>query len=111
MTTFSYSPDFGATATFTPTVKSSKFGDGYQQRQAYGINNIVESWNLKFTVREDTDANAILAFFVAAGGVTTFDWTNPNGDTGKYICSSWSPIREVALRKSISATFERAYEP
>lgn len=111
MSTFTYVPDFTATGTTKPTVRKSKFGDGYEQRQAFGINQNQISWDLKFTQREDADADAIIDFLDTAGGVDSFDWTPPAGDAGKYVCSEWSYTVEVANRKSINARFDLVYEP
>jgi phage-related protein len=38
MATFSYTPDFGATKKSQPAVRTAKFGDGYEQRVQFGIN-------------------------------------------------------------------------
>ena len=111
MSTFTYVPDFGANGTTKPDIRKSNFGDGYEQRQAFGINSQVISWNLDFNLREDAEADLILAFFETAAAVDSFDWTPPAGDAGKYVCTEWSYTVEVANRKSISAKFEKVYEP
>lgn len=111
MTTFNYKLDYGVQSEVTPNIRIAKFGDGYEQRQAFGINSLKESWDVKFSLRENTEADAILLFFKTAGGVDSFDWTTPAGDTGKYVCRTWNFIIELANRKTISAKFERVYEP
>lgn len=111
MSTFTYKPDFGATGDSSVTTRVAKLGDGYEQRQNFGINPIKESWSLKFSMREDAEANAILGFFETAKAVDSFDWTPPYGVAGKFLCRTWSYSIEVAGRKSISAAFDRVYEP
>ena len=111
MAVFSYTPDFGAQMGTKPTVRTVKFGDGFEQRQAFGINSLQEEWDLDFTLREDLEADAILLFFETAGAVDSFDWTPPYGDAGKYVCTDWSHTIEVANRKNISAKFKKVFEP
>ena len=37
------SPDFGASKSSAPAVRVTKFGDGYEQRVTFGINQILQS--------------------------------------------------------------------
>lgn len=111
MSVFTYIPAQGAKARITPVIRQAGFGDGYKQRQAEGINSFTEEWDLDFPLRETAVADAILAFFVAAGGVDSFEWTNPDGVTAKYVCKTWDHAVLNANRKSVTATFERTYEP
>lgn len=110
MSTFTYTASYGAAVTQTPEVRAMRFGDGYEQRASFGINNQPRVWQLDFRGRDDTDANAIIAFFVAANGVDNFDWTPPYGAAGKWICRSW--IRSVVSNgaSDISATFEEVFD-
>jgi len=110
MATFTYTASYGASATQSPRVRMIRFGDGYEQRASFGINTDARTWNLDFRGRDDTDANAIIAFFEARAAVESFDWTPPYGAAGKWICRSWS--RSVASdgANDISATFEEVFE-
>lgn len=110
MATFTYVPEFGAVVNKKPTVRSAKFGDGYEQRLAFGINTNPQSWNLSFSMREDTEADLIDAFLTARAGVEAFDWTPPNGSAGKYICREWSRTLEKYNLSSIQATFEQVFD-
>lgn len=110
MATFSYTPEFGALVTKKPSVRSVKFGDGYEQRLSYGINTNPQVWNVTFSMREDTEANAIDAFLAARNGVDSFDWTPPNGTAGKYICREWSRTLEKYNLSTIQASFEQVFD-
>lgn len=110
MATFSYTPSYGGTVSHAPTVRFVQFGDGYEQRQSFGINNDKRIWNLDFRGRNDTDANAIVAFFEARAAVDSFDWSPPYGDAGKWICRSWSRSVTSNGLTDISATFEEVFE-
>lgn len=111
MSTFSYTPDFFAQKKIKPEVLVVKF-QGYEQRQAFGINTQVKMWNLSFKMRENSEADAIEAFLIARNGVESFDWTEPYGSTvERWVCREWSRTVEKATRSTISCTFEIVYEP
>lgn len=111
MATFTYTPDFGATKKNKPSVKVAKFGDGYEQRLAYGVNTNPQEWSLSFANRTDTEASAIDAFLTARGAVESFDWTPYGGTAGKYVCREWSRSLDSYNRNTIQATFIQVFEP
>lgn len=112
MTTFTWTPDFGAKAAYKPKVRKAQFGDGYQQRQADGINTRADTWDLQFQARDDSETAAILAFLEARAGVEAFDWTPPNELTAiRVVCSEWNKTLDRANLNSVSAQFIRVYEP
>ena len=111
MATFTFTPDFGASASIKPAVRSVSFGDGYAQRLAYGINTQPQSWSLNFTVRDADETAAIDAFLVEAGGKDWFYWTPPNTLVPlKFICSEWTRTIDNAVYSSISATFDQVFD-
>lgn len=110
MATFTYTPEFGAAVTHKPTVRAVKFGDGYEQRLAYGINTNPRVWDLRFASRSNTEADAILAFLEARGAVESFDWTPPSGSAGKWICREWSRTMDRYNLNTVQAKFEEVFE-
>ena len=44
-------PDKGLARSSKPIIHLAKFGDGYEQRLANGINNLVESYSIAFNNR------------------------------------------------------------
>lgn len=80
MTTFNYLPDWSAEVTHDPVINKIQFGDGYQQREAVGINNDLASWSVKFE-RSPEEANTIYEFLKARGGVEAFNWVDPFGSS------------------------------
>tara|TARA_R100001510_G_scaffold8565_1_gene6590 strand:- start:752 stop:1090 length:339 start_codon:yes stop_codon:yes gene_type:complete len=111
MTTFpSITPTYGTRKTNNPKVRITQFGDGYQQRIQFGLNQDPKIFNLTFNVSE-TDADTIEAFLDARGGVESFDFTPP-AETGssKFICKSWTKSIPYLDRATINATFEEVYE-
>lgn len=112
MATFTYTPDFGAQSAYKPRVRVTRFGDGYEQRVADGINTTPATWPLKFAMRDDTERNGILAFLEARNGVEAFDWTPPFGGSAiRAVCRTWEWTPEKANLNTITATFEQVFEP
>ena len=112
MAIFTYTPDYGASVTYRPRVRAVRFGDGYEQRVADGVNTGTDAWNLTFAVRTDVEALDILNFLAARGGVEAFDWTPPNESNAiRVVCREWNRSVDYADRNTITARFERVYEP
>ena len=111
MATFpSITPTYGTRKTNSPIVKTTQFGDGYQQRVQFGLNQNLKVFSLTFNVSE-TDADTIETFLDARGGTESFDFTPP-GETSssKFICRSWTKSMPYNNRATINATFEEVFE-
>jgi phage-related protein len=106
-------PDFGAIRKSDPTIRAAQFGDGYQQRVTFGLNQNPKVWDLRWTAKSNSDANAIEAFFDArAADAASFDWTPLNDtNTYKWVCKSWQRNYQYADINEISATFQQVFEP
>jgi phage-related protein len=111
MTTFTYAPDYSAQQTVKPRVRIAKFGDGYEQRQADGINTQAQVWALTFANRSNTDTAAITGFLAARGAVEAFTWTPPDSTASiKVVCREWQKTMNRFNLNTISATFEQVFE-
>jgi phage-related protein len=110
MATFTYTPTIGASVDYKPNVRSARFGDGYEQRLAFGINTRPEIWNLEFRGKTTAQATEIDAFLKARNAVEAFDWTTPTGTIGKFICRSWSRSIDEPNIESIRAQFEQVFD-
>ena len=111
MATFpSITPTYGTRKTNSPIVRTTQFGDGYQQRTQFGLNQNPKVFSLTFNVSE-TDADTIETFLDARGGTESFDFTPP-GETSssKFICKSWTKSMPYNNRATINATFEEVFE-
>lgn len=107
--TFKWYPNEGASEDMRPDVASTKFGDGYEQRVAKGINSKVISWTLRFT-GSVSDMLPIRAFLSDRNGQESFMWKNPFKERSPYICRQWTASKVSAEMVEISAKFERVYE-
>ena len=109
------SPDKMMTSSSTPSILLAKFGDGYEQRIAAGINNLVQEYSVSFDNRTKEEIDDITAFFTDKAGVTKFDFTIPDSNnsgetTIKVICASWSQAYKYGDFYGCSAKFRRVYE-
>lgn len=111
MSTFTYTPDFGAEKTKKPEVKVIKFGDGYEQRTTFGMNTSPGQWALKWENINDTDSAAIEAFFEARNGTQSFAWTPPTGSSINAVCEEWKVAKVKNNLNMITATFREVFEP
>lgn len=111
MATFTYTPSFSAALSEKPNIRTVKFGDGYEQRLAYNLNYQPKEWSLQFAMRTNTERDNILSFLRARGGVESFDWTDPNGYAGKWVCEAWTVSQESYNFNNIDATFRQVFEP
>ena len=91
-----------------PRVKTSRFGDGYEQRVADGINNILQKWQISFTRRSEIDIDYVYDFLRARGGVESFDWTPRGEATARiFVCRKWNRKFDVYnVVQGISFTLE-----
>lgn len=110
MAIFTYTPDYGAQYEVKARVRVTKFDDGYEQRQANGLNTQPKNWSLRFSLRNDAEANVIEDFLSRRGAVESFDWTDINGVAGKYVCRSWTRTKEKFNLNTIECRFEQVFE-
>tara|TARA_B100000927_G_scaffold282858_1_gene269976 strand:+ start:1168 stop:1551 length:384 start_codon:yes stop_codon:yes gene_type:complete len=109
-------PDKGLTKKNTPVIFQAKFGDGYQQRIANGINNLDQEFSVNFKTRTKEEIDDIVGFFESTKGVTDFDFTfadtnaSGNEETVKVYVSDFTQNWEYDDYYSCSATFVRVYE-
>lgn len=112
MAIFTWTPSFAARATYRPRVRVVRFADGYEQRQADGINARAATWALTFQNRDNTETAALLAFLEARNGVEAFDWTPPYGSSAlRMVCREWTRSLDVYNSTTITAQFEQVFEP
>jgi phage-related protein len=111
MANFTWTPDFGATKTLKPNVTAIKYGDGYESRISTGMNNNPASWSLTFSIRDDSEADAIDSFLIDKNGETSFTWTPPDDDEAVFVCREWSRQKVKYNLNTISAKFDQVYEP
>ena len=88
---FFWIPSFSPTISTEPTVKSVKFGDGYEQRTPEGINTRLLKVSLVFDKRSEKETAAIAHFLHERGGAEAFAHLPPSpySSMKKFICRKW----------------------
>lgn len=104
MTTFTYVADFPVTETTTLTTRSVTYGTA-EERLAYGLHVLVDTWAVKFAARTAADRDGILAFLEARGGTEPFTWLTPFGDTAQFLCPTWDSSIDSCLLSTVGASF------
>ena len=113
MATFpAYEPTYSATKKSQPKIRTAQFGDGYQQRVTFGLNQNPKEWSLSFNV-SDADADIIETFLDArADDAASFEWSPPgDANTYKWTCPSWTRELFEFERSKIDLTFIQVFEP
>ncbi|EPG4743894.1 phage tail protein, partial [Acinetobacter baumannii] len=106
---FIWKPDLGAEKSKKPSVSTVKFNDGYEARIPNSINPSLRVWNCTFTNNLQT-ANEIDEFLNKANGTTAFDWIDPQGKKGKFVCREWKMNQIKFGVFQITAVLEEVYE-
>jgi phage-related protein len=92
-------------------VLETKFGDGYRQRAADGINNVEQSWSLTWEHLTETEKETIEAFLLARGGWESFDWTPPGAaSASRWTCPKWGFTDTGAAYWTCTATFRKEFD-
>jgi phage-related protein len=108
----SITPSYGAIKVSNPRVRMVQFGDGYESRLSYGLNQNPKEWSLNWRMLSESDADTIETFLDArAADKDPFDWTPPNGSAGKWVCYDWTKTIPYNNRATINATFRQVFEP
>lgn len=104
---FTWNVAYGTAMDIKPRVLSVKYGDGYEQRTADGINYELENWSVTVhSTGESGGVSAVESFLRTQAGVTAFQWATPHGRTALFVCRNWR--REVLGpgTSRITGTFE-----
>jgi phage-related protein len=109
-TSFIWVPDYGSQQTSKPTVRSVRFGDGYEQRLSYGLATDLKVWNLSFTNITTSEKTQITGFLEARGGSQRFNWPTPDGVVSTFICQEWTSTIVVYDRWTVDATFREVVD-
>jgi len=109
----SIDPSYGAQKRSEPVVRTVQFGDGYQARLSFGLNQNSKQWSLEWRNITEAQADTIETFLDArADDNASFDWSPPDDpDTYKWICPSWSKTLPYSNLANIQATFQEVFEP
>jgi phage-related protein len=111
--TFDWMEDAGARDAYELREVEVRFGDGYSQRAPDGLNPEESTHELTFSELDEVTANDIITFLRGNVGAS-FSWTPLGTSTAiKVKCTRFNRTLDAGFRYTftVSATFERVYEP
>ena len=109
-------PDFdpapGMTKSSAPATRKVQFGDGYESRLLFGLNQNPKTYSFTFRVSEE-ESDTIEAFLDArAADSASFTYTPPGeSSSSNFVCESWTKTIPFIDRAEIQATFRQVFEP
>lgn len=59
----------------------SRYGDGYEQRAAMGVNSMATRWTISTNYMNKDTRDTFKAWYNSVGRVKSFTWTPPQEDT------------------------------
>ena len=104
-------PTYGSRKNSQPNIRIAQFGDGYQQRSTFGINQNLKVYQFTWSNISESDSDIIEDFLDARAGTENFDYT-PAGESAskKMICRQWNKTIPYLNRATITAVFEEVAE-
>lgn len=103
---FNWIPREGMETTRKPSVITVKFGDGYEQRRAGGLNADLKTFKPVFRVTDEYSRAALDSFLSRHAGIRAFLWRPPKQNrTVRVVCREWS-ISDNAMYTDFNCTFE-----
>ena len=100
-------PDKQLTKSSSPRILTAKFGDGYEQRIADGINVLEETYTLTFKTRLKAEIDDIVAFLDTKQNVTKFTLTLP--DTNNTTRTGERDVKVVSTEYSVNYEYDDFY--
>ncbi len=109
---------YAATSSQRPNIRTTKMGDGYEQRVEFGLNPSPLTWDIVFKNRTDADRDKIIDFLQARNAKESFDWMDPQQSqlssgnaTKRFLCREWTYEMLAYNVNDISVTFIQVFEP
>ncbi len=109
---FFWVPSYSPTISTEPTVKTVRFGDGYEQRTPDGINSNLLKISLNYDNRDEAETTAISHFLHQRGGSEAFVYLPPApySSMKKFVCRKWDVTMNFDNNYSIKVDLEEVVE-
>ena len=100
-------PDSALDRQHTPAIRTSQFGDGYEQTTITGINSDMEIINPKWTNARKAEADYILDFLGERKGRPFYYQPYGQGAIRCYRCETYNDRQKRGNYYDITATFKQ----
>lgn len=104
-------PDWGLTDEVDASVSKISFGDGYELRQAEGINHLRDKWDLSWSFLTLEQATATYEWLRQRKDLTAFLWTHPDGRQVKVVCTAVRLSHNDFNDDVLNASFVQDFNP
>jgi len=89
----------------------TKYGNGYGQRAADGLNSVKDTWSVTWANLNATEYTTVLTAFDTVKGVDYLTWTAPGDSTSKkFICRKITKRAFAGALYTISAELEQVFD-
>lgn len=93
-------------------VLNNRYGDGYGQRAARGINSVKDTFRLSWELLTEAEYITLRDFFKGTKGVVTIEYTPPTEVTDRtFIVKSFSGNPSGFERWDVQADLEETFDP
>jgi len=109
---FFWIPSYSPTISTEPSVRTLKFGDGYEQRSPDGINTNLLKISLTYDNRDEAEITAISHFLHERGGSEAFAYLPPSpySSMKKFVCRKWDVTMNFDNNYSVKVDLEEVVE-
>jgi len=109
----SIEPSYPVKKSSNPRTRTVTFGDGYEHRFLFGLNQNPKEFSLIWKDLSETDSDTIETFLDArANDGDSFTYTPPNESSSmQFKCPKWSKNMNYSNLATINATFVQVFEP
>ena len=109
---FCWIPSYSPTISTEPSVRTLKFGDGYEQRSPDGINTNLLKISLNYDNRDEAEITAISHFLNERGGSEAFAYLPPSpySSMKKFVCRKWDVTMNFDNNYSVKVDLEEVVE-
>ncbi len=102
-------PQLGNRLTIDQKIKEAKFGDGYEQNAADGLNSIRRQWSLSWSACTDAEADQIENFWIEQGKTKAF-WYQVPGTAAAFKWKFATYDRTQGNPDSIQVTIRQVFD-
>tara|TARA_R100000329_G_scaffold31338_1_gene28920 strand:+ start:179 stop:538 length:360 start_codon:yes stop_codon:yes gene_type:complete len=105
-------PIYNSRKTNAPNTRVVKFGDGYEHRTSFGLNQNAKIFNLTF-VESEADADTLTDFFDArAVDGANFTYTVPTESAMNFVVEGgYTKTNTYLGRATVQVSFRQVFEP
>ena len=108
---FAQAPSLGSNFEAEPRVLLAQFGDGYNQRAADGINNVLHKGNVTWENLTRDEAATLISFLRERAGWKPITWTMPgDNEARKWVATRWTRTYVDANLDTVAATFSEVVD-